>query len=376
MTPESPEHLTDEQVERYRRRTLPPAELLAVDDHIAGCPTCRRRLAAGEPLAAAHAAFEAVTAPERAAARRRLAERPAARWALAAALAGAVLVGVWWLAASLGRPDREVVARSTTGEPGEPGEPGERPARTAEGNRRNGAPPEPPLRAEVAVTLADAGGSVTLDREGRLSGLGGLSPELERSIAGALAAGRLPRPAGQAGLVGSEIRLMGEGGEASAFGPLAPVATAVASPRPTFRWAPLPGADAYTVAVFDAGFDRVTASEPLPATEWTPAEPLPGGAVYTWQVTARTGAGEVTSPAPPAPEARFAVLPEARAAALERAVAGQPSRLARAVLYAREGVVDEAERELAALVEANPSSEVARSLLESVRSWKEPAAAR
>ena len=364
---ETSEHLTDEQVERYRRRTLPPAELLAVDDHVQACPACRRRLAAGEPLAAARAAFEALAVPEPAELRRPAPVPTAMRWALAAALAGALLAGGWWVAAQLGRPDREVVVQPVEGE--RPDVPGEG---TADDPARD--PAVTPVPPEAVVALADAGGVVTLDRQGRLSGLVALPPELERSIAGALASGRLPRPASQAALVGSEIRLMGEGGEAPAFGPLAPVATAVASPRPTFRWAPLPGADSYTVAVFDPSFDRVAASEATQATEWTPAAPLPAGAVYAWQVTARTDGGEVTAPAPPAPEARFAVLPEARAAALERAVAGQPSRLARAVLYAREGVADEAERELAALAEANPSSEVASSLLESVRSWKQPAA--
>jgi Putative zinc-finger len=47
MTP----HLSTDQLERYRRRALPAAELLALDDHIAACEPCRERLAAAEPLA-------------------------------------------------------------------------------------------------------------------------------------------------------------------------------------------------------------------------------------------------------------------------------------------------------------------------------------
>jgi lipopolysaccharide biosynthesis regulator YciM len=40
------------------------------------------------------------------------------------------------------------------------------------------------------------------------------------------------------------------------------------------------------------------------------------------------------------------------------------------VLYARAGMVDEAEREFQALVESNSNSSVARSLLLSVREWR------
>src|SRR5512146_3254577 len=39
----APAHLTDEQFARYRNRTLPPAELLAVDEHLSECPECRGR---------------------------------------------------------------------------------------------------------------------------------------------------------------------------------------------------------------------------------------------------------------------------------------------------------------------------------------------
>src|SRR6185295_1046279 len=46
-------HLSQRQIEEYRRRALPPAELLAVDDHVAECPDCRLLLASGEPLSGA-----------------------------------------------------------------------------------------------------------------------------------------------------------------------------------------------------------------------------------------------------------------------------------------------------------------------------------
>jgi anti-sigma factor RsiW len=38
-------HLSPQQVEQYRRRTLPPAELLDASDHLAACEACRSRVA-------------------------------------------------------------------------------------------------------------------------------------------------------------------------------------------------------------------------------------------------------------------------------------------------------------------------------------------
>jgi hypothetical protein len=53
-------HLTGQQIEDYHRRALPPRALLEVDDHLADCLECRLRMAEGEPLSGALAAWEAV----------------------------------------------------------------------------------------------------------------------------------------------------------------------------------------------------------------------------------------------------------------------------------------------------------------------------
>ena len=46
-------HLTEPLIERYREQTLPPAELLDADDHLAGCEICRQRLGDEQRLQAA-----------------------------------------------------------------------------------------------------------------------------------------------------------------------------------------------------------------------------------------------------------------------------------------------------------------------------------
>lgn len=45
-------HVPEQDLQGYRQRTLPPARLLAVDDHLAACDICRTRLAS-EPSQAA-----------------------------------------------------------------------------------------------------------------------------------------------------------------------------------------------------------------------------------------------------------------------------------------------------------------------------------
>src|SRR5260370_31375062 len=48
-----PDHLSAEQVTRYREKRIPPEELLQVDDHISQCAECRERLAPASELRAA-----------------------------------------------------------------------------------------------------------------------------------------------------------------------------------------------------------------------------------------------------------------------------------------------------------------------------------
>jgi hypothetical protein len=335
-------HLTERQIAAYRDRVLPPRELLEVDDHLAVCADCRLRLAEGEPLAAAFAAWNGLPEEpahrvaldldklgEEAAARPERQERPArpavpVLWAAALLLAVGLLV--WFL---LRLPAEDDSLRAD------------------------------PRRMEASE------GSV-------LASLSTL-PEVQRhEVAAVLRAGRLERPPEIVGLLGAGAILRGKAA-ATEIRPLSPLGTAVRDGRPTFRWSPLAGAESYRVTVFDRDFHPVAAGVPDSRTEWTPEVPLAAGTVYAWQVKARRGEQEVTAPGPGSPQALFRVLPEERWAAVEDA-AGQVrgSRLALGVLYARAGLVDDAERELQAAVQEHPGSAEVRSLLASVRSWRQP----
>jgi hypothetical protein len=158
------------------------------------------------------------------------------------------------------------------------------------------------------------------------------------------------------------------GSSGGALALLGPVGAVVAGRRPTFRWRPLNGATSYQITITDsaAGYREVVSSPQLQGRKWTADRPLERGRVYTWQIIARAGDGEVKSP-----EAKFKVLDPAAAGALakvNRIYAGR--RLALGLLYAEAGLLDDAERELKALVVANPQSPIAKSLLQDLRSKK------
>lgn len=111
----------------------------------------------------------------------------------------------------------------------------------------------------------------------------------------------------------------------------------------------------------------VATSPRLPGNSWTPP-PLKRGGVYSWQVKAVKDGREFISPRPPASQAKFRVLDSATLNELQQARrAYGSSHLLLGLLYARAGLLDEAEREFGALQKANPDSAQARRLLGEIR---------
>ena len=342
-------HLSERQIEGYRRRSLRPEELLEVDDHLADCGDCRRRVAAGERLAGAVAAWQDLGSDsgtavgidlgalmEESGRREERAAPPVLpRRALVMVLSAlGLLLAAGLMAWFATLPLRREVASLR------------REVRT--------------LRQREAVVTPPA----------PASGLAALPADLRDAVTTALRDGRLERPALLAGLLGSGAVLRGPA-DSPGFALQAPLATAVLDGRPVFRWSPLPGGESYRVMVFDRDFNPVTGSGETAGTQWTPDRPLPPGGTYAWQVKARGHGAEVTAPGPASPEARFLVLPAEQADAVRSAAgAAGSSPLALGVLYARAGLADDAERELAAAVREGPEPEAARRLLDSVRSWR------
>jgi hypothetical protein len=322
-------HLSDEQIARYRGRTLAPADLLDADDHLVGCDTCRDRLArtldtlrAGSRLRASlatHLGYEAVVAcaegrgtPED---RQHLAECD---------LCAGEVADLRAFQGELREQPRAVV---------------EMPARKPWQARIS----RKWLAAAAVVALAaELGFWSWLNHRARPAAVASIpAVELHASVAPFERAAVLDRLISQPGA------LLGAGTSAAQFELIAPMATAVTVDRPVFRWKPLGPRATYVVAVFDESFQKVAESPAIAGTEWQPERALPRGVVLNWQVTAHAGGKTVHAPMPPAPEARIEVAPEADAAAIGAARRANPAdHLRIASLYVKAGALDEAEAEL------------------------------
>ncbi len=145
-----------------------------------------------------------------------------------------------------------------------------------------------------------------------------LTEEEQGRVTRALASGRLELPGNISVLRGHAGALLGAGDTTVAFTPTAPIGTAIIDARPLFSWTPMAGATRYFVTVWDERFRAVAKSGALKTTKWTPSRDLPRGRVLAWQITAVTRDGTAVSPAPPQPEARFAVLDAATVAGIAR----------------------------------------------------------
>jgi hypothetical protein len=253
-------------------------------------------------------------------------------WAAAAAVMAALVGGLLWTRGGTPPVGPEVTAGPTPGAP-----------------------------AAVA-RLEDASGPVSLRADGSVTGVA-VPPALLPFVADAMRSGRLQVPATRADLAVSRVTPMGASDDEASFGPLSPLSTLVRSDRPTLRFAPHPGARGYVVSIYDLDLEPVASSPVLRATEWTVDRALPRGRTYLWQVEARTPAGRVTAPAPPAAEARFHVGSADEAARVEAAV-GSGSHLAAGVALAQAGFVEEAAEHFERLAALNPGSTEAKKLLE------------
>jgi hypothetical protein len=223
--------------------------------------------------------------------------------------------------------------------------------------------------AVALVALSDGGREVTLRSDGKVTGLPNLTSAQQHAIARALTSGELPPAPNVAALRGSQHTILGATDAAPVLQPISPLGCVVVDDRPTLEWSPLSGVTHYRAELFDSHFHPVAQSGALHDTRWTVDVPLRRGETYVWQVTAFTGAREITAPAPPAPMARFGVLDAPRAREIDRIAAQQPpSHLALGIAYAEAGALPDAEREFRVLVEENRGSGSAQRLLESVRS--------
>ncbi len=359
---DSPAHLSFEQLAAFVEQTLNHAETHVVSDHVATCGQCAfavndlRRFAAtdaprpvGEAVKGKTSWWESV---------REWVAVPSFGWAIAALLL--VVLAGWLMRALWQRPV-------------------EAPQLARQENTPTPLPvlsPEPtasesvPLLAQLPVLqLNDGGRQITLDQQGRLSGVEALSAAQQQAVKNALTTQRLERSGALADLQRRGSSLMGADDQGQRFALKAPVSKVVLSDRPTFKWSPLSGTASYVVEIYDEQFNLVAQSESLPQNQWTPLRPLTRGKVFAWQVKAIQNGQTIMAPAPPAPQARIRTVASTQVEEISRAKR-TGSHLTLGLIYVQAGLLDEAETEFRMLRQANPDSEAARRWLSQVQAMR------
>ncbi|HEX3817980.1 MAG TPA: hypothetical protein VHW03_06815 [Chthoniobacterales bacterium] len=362
-------HLTNDERTAYWQRTLPPATLLELSDHLQTCESCRDELRRGQPSTANE---EAITYEDLVAwidgdldplSRREL----AARISTSSAASAELLDLLQFRETMNALPARDYGAREVV-----------RPS----SNRWIALAAGVLLGGVMlwwttamhdragAIAITDSGKQLIVRPDGAIPALGVLPADLRQSVHEAAVFGRVDQSGLTNDLRGARETLAGAPSVQSSFRVLAPVGSVVEAERPLFRWNPRPGATGYRVNYLNQKSGAVVSSPLLAAsaTSWSPNDSLKPNDTYEWEVEAlRDGAPLAKAPAPPEPEARFRVLapaPRAELAALQKK--WSDSHLIMGIEYARLGLVDEAKNELAALVRENPGDPFPKKLLASL----------
>lgn len=397
-------HLNNEQIRGYHQQTLPTAELLDVSQHLGGCEACRARITPQTEVSSAIKAFQqrirsgagplhltyeeieafvdgtmaaldresveshtrecgscaedvqGILALRRELEHPRTITSPSNRWAafwnsllgwrgglvLAAAACAVILMVALRTPAGQNRNIADVAQQ---------------------GAKVSVSPAQPSPTGSI---IRDGTRVFTVSESGRIEGLP-IVAEADRAVLEkALVEKRVDTAASLSDLTAKSGVLLGSPAEVPRGKLLAPLATVVETERPVFRWAPISGAT-FHVSVYDSGYNLVASSGSLVGTEWQIPKPLRRGTRYSWQLNVRQNDNEYTLPAPPAPEARFRVLSGADEAGLAqtRSASGE-SHFVLGILYARAGLLDQADQELRALRDQNPQSKDVADLLASV----------
>ena len=360
---EEPFHLSLAEMKSYVAGAAATADRIICESHIDDCERCNQEL---RILSAAHQRGAAQAASS---SRKRFA-RPSQSWGsftparVAAVIALCTLLVLAFLLwrrlssrdefAGGGPTKAPIVSVSPT-----PNEATPQP--TTEPNTAN---------SSAVVSIKDNGREIRLDQQGELTGLGDLDEWSQKAVQGALAGETLAKPKVLDDLSSPNIKLLGEPSNENLLALISPLSIVLTEERPTLRWKALSGATSYVVSVFDENFNRVAQSPPRSNPNWTIAEPLQRGRIYSWEVTAVREGKEVTAPAAPAPRAQFKVLEAEKLNALTKLKQRKPvSHLALGLMYARIGLTAEAAGEFRVVVKENPDSAVAKKLLRTVQAW-------
>ena len=347
------DHLTYSQLAGYADDELAPAERALVADHIEFCHECRSDV---EEVIQFRPAVVTTPTPSQTGwfgSTRDVFFRPVPVFASVVVLA-AIGFSVWLFSSREAVPaDDDVIVASADTDP-----------------VPEQAPPaqvDPPKEKDaLTLSLNDGGATVGITAGGEIAGYdsmpAGRRAELKRVLSGASL--HLPD---LRDLKAASGEFMSEGSNSSAtFRINSPVGKVLLSTSPSFSWQAVPGADSYTVEVYDLNFKKVAASDHLKRTRWTTK--LPRGKTYVWQVTARKGDEIFKAPRPPASEARFRIVDGRSATEIATTKRNHPkSHLLLGIAYAKAGLIGEAIQEFERLARLNPGSELPKRMLRELR---------
>jgi len=176
---------------------------------------------------------------------------------------------------------------------------------------------------------------------------------------------QMPLPTAEWMLSRSDGQVRGTGGNdapAPEIRLVSPVLTATDQTQPVLECRPIPGGSAYEAHLeVEGSNEEAPALRSLSATRWQPSAPLKPGTVYRWAVTAQQRGGAMLH----SPLVKFYVLSEAQGREVEsarRQYANHPLTLG--AVYARLGMLPEAETQFRAALKADPTASVARRWLD------------
>lgn len=355
-----PFHLSHAELKNYVAGSIAKADQIICESHIEICEQCDEEL---QLLSTAQRTQRAQKFARPRSAWRFLTP---ARLAAAVALIGLLTLAalVWWQQSS--RPtQQEAISNGAQEAPGAALPPGSVAQATPQpGNESVASNPS------VVASLNDNNREIRLDQEGKVTGLEGFDESSQKMVKAALAGEGLAKPDVLDELSSPPIKLLGERPSGAAFQLAGPIGKVITEQRPALSWRPLTGATSYVVSIFDNNFNRVATSPPLSKTNWTVDVPLQRGQSYSWEVAATKDGKEIAAPVAPAPRAQFKLLETDKLSVLSKLKQQKRvSHLALGLMYARFGLVSEAEGEFRKLVKENPDSALAKKLLRTVQTW-------
>lgn len=355
---EKPFHLSNAELARYSANVATSADRVICESHLEICEQCSEELGL---LTAGHAAGQ-MKSKRRAGWLHAWGLTPA-RVTVAIALLGFMVFAiVLWRQRSSVTPREESARTNSQGQlaSSSPLPSSSNPATQTDNSDQSNL-----------ASLKDSDREIRLDQGGKLTGLDEFDESAQKMARAALAGEALAKPSVLDDLASPNIKLLGDSPSETAFQLIGPLGRTVTEQRPNLKWRELKGATSYVVSLFDNNFNRVAESPPLSKPTWRLAVPLQRGQTYSWEVTAVKDGKEITAPVAPAPRAQFRVLEADKLNALTKLKGQRPaSHLALGLTYARLGLIPEAESEFRQLVKENPDSALAKRLLRTVQSWQ------